>query len=152
MNEQEYIEQRLQNQIDWYSRRASANQNAYRWLRALEIVLASSIPFFTSLVKEYDGMGILVSVISVVIAVLAGLLALYKFQENWIEYRTTGESLKHEKFMFLTRSGPYAIEQPFPALVERVEATISKESSSWSGYMRPGEASTARGRDAAAER
>lgn len=31
----------------------------------------------------------------------------------------------------------YNVEQPFPVLVERVEATIANESTSWSGYMRP---------------
>jgi hypothetical protein len=137
MNEQEYVDQRLQSQLDWYSRRASRNQQWYRWLRVLEVVLASSIPFFTSLVKENPTMGTVISLMSVTIAIVSGLLALYKFQENWIEYRTTAESLKHEKFMFLTRTGPYNVDQPFPVLVERVEATIAKESTSWSGYMRP---------------
>ena len=42
MNEQEYIEQRLQTQIDWYSNRAKRNQQGYRWLRVLEVVLADA--------------------------------------------------------------------------------------------------------------
>jgi hypothetical protein len=151
MNEQEYIEQRLQSQIDWYSGRAKRNQQGYRWLRVLEVVLASSIPFFTSLLKEISWMGIVISLMSVSIAILSGLLALYKFQENWIEYRGTAESLKHEKFMFLTRSGPYSVEQPFPVLVERVEAILGKEGASWSGTMRQASAPASRDQAPAAQ-
>ena len=80
--------------------------------------------------------GILVSVISVSIAIISGLLGLYKSQENWIEYRATAEALKHEKFMLLTRSGPYNVETALPILVERVEGIIAKEGTAWSGSMR----------------
>src|SRR5215467_9227793 len=136
MTEQEYLEQRLDSQAQWYDRRAASNQHWYRALRVLEVVLASSIPLFSSLVPGSPPIGILVSVISVSIAIISGLLGLYKFQENWIEYRATGEALKHEKFMFLTRSGPYNVEPPLPVLVERVEGIISKEGTAWSGSMR----------------
>ena len=102
----------------------------------LEVILASSIPLFSSLVPGSPPIGILVSVISVSIAIISGLLGLYKFQENWIEYRATAEALKHEKFMFLTRSGPYNGEPGLPILVERVEGIIAKEGTAWSGSMR----------------
>ncbi|HTS55796.1 MAG TPA: DUF4231 domain-containing protein [Burkholderiales bacterium] len=152
MTEQEYLEQRLDRQVAWYDGRAASNQRWYRGLRVLEVILASSIPLFSSLVQGNPSMGILVSVISVSIAILAGLLGLYKFQENWIEYRATAEALKHEKFMFLTRSGPYNVEQPLPILVERVEGTIAKEGTAWSGTMRQPVARGGRDEEAAAPR
>jgi Protein of unknown function (DUF4231) len=136
MTEQEYVEQRLDSQAQWYDRRATTNQHCYRALRVLEVILAGSIPLFSSMVQGSPPIGILVSVISVSIAVISGLLGLYKFQENWIEYRATAEALKHEKFMFLTRSGPYGVEPPLPILVERVEGIIAKEGTAWSGTMR----------------
>jgi hypothetical protein len=136
MTEQEYLEQRLDSQAQWYDRRAANNQHWYRALRVLEVILASSIPLFSSLVPGSPPIGILVSVISVSIAIISGLLGLYKFQENWIEYRATAEALKHEKFMFLTRSGPYNGEPGLPILVERVEGIIAKEGTAWSGSMR----------------
>ena len=136
MTEQEYLEQRLDSQAQWYDRRAATNQHCYRALRVLEVILASSIPLFSSLAPGSPPIGILVSVIGVSIAIISGLLGLYKFQENWIEYRATAEALKHEKFMFLTHSGPYNVEPGLPILVERVEGIIAKEGTAWSGSMR----------------
>ena len=71
------------------------------------------------------------------IAVITAVVSLCQFQENWVEYRTTCESLKHEKFLFLTRTGPYNGDAPFPLLVQRVESMISKENTTWSEYIRP---------------
>ena len=74
-------------------------------------------------------------VLGVLIAGITGLLALYKFEEKWIKYRTTAESLKHEKFRYLTRTMPYDGEAPFPLLVQRVESLISQENQDWSQYV-----------------
>lgn len=74
---------------------------------------------------------ITIGLIGVCLAVITGFIALFKFQENWIEYRTTLESLKHEKYLFLTKSPPYNIEDTLPLLVERVEAHISTEHNKW---------------------
>ncbi|HFC76762.1 MAG TPA: DUF4231 domain-containing protein, partial [Candidatus Moranbacteria bacterium] len=46
------------------------------------------------------------------------------------------ESLKHEKYLFLTKSEPYDIDEPFKLLVQRVESLISKENTNWSNYMK----------------
>jgi hypothetical protein len=51
--------------------------------------------------------------------------------EKWIEYRTTTETLKHEKYLYFTNSLPYANDDTFVLLVERVERLISKENSRW---------------------
>jgi hypothetical protein len=42
-----------------------------------------------------------------------------------------GEKQKHEKFLFATRTGPYQDQARFQLLVERVEALISKEATTW---------------------
>ena len=63
-------------------------------------------------------------------------MALYNFQENWIEYRTTCESLRHHKFRFLTKSEPYDGEDAFQNLVNNIEALISKENTNWVEYIR----------------
>ncbi len=136
MNEQEYIDQRLQNQIEWYSDKSSWNQRWYKWLRIVEVICASSIPFGVSYVTNGTvALKIVVGSLGVFVVVVTGVVALYKFQENWIQYRITSETLKHEKFLFLTKTEPYNIENPFPLFVKRVESLISKENSSWSQYV-----------------
>jgi len=71
-----------------------------------------------------------------IIAIVSGVLGLYKFQENWLEFRTTAESLKHEKYLYLTNSEPYNADEPLNLLVSRVETLISKENTNWAQYMR----------------
>jgi hypothetical protein len=44
-----------------------------------------------------------------------------KFQEQWLKYRTTAESLKKEKYLFQTRVEPYDVADPLPVLVQRVK-------------------------------
>ena len=65
------------------------------------------------------------------VAIVAGVLGLYQFQENWVKYRSTSETLKHERFLFLTRTAPYDADDPFHLLVQRVEALTSEEHSKW---------------------
>jgi hypothetical protein len=77
----------------------------------------------------------IIGVLGVIIAIISGVLALYRFQENWTEFRTTAESLKHEKYLFLTGTEGYANENPFGLLLERVEALLSKEHTRWSEYI-----------------
>jgi hypothetical protein len=136
MNEQEYITGRVDNQIDWYSSKSQWNQKWFKRLRILEIVCAALIPLLVSYIGENSlNLKIVVGLFGAMIAVISSILGIYKFEENWIQYRTTSESLKHEKFLFLTRSSQYAIENPFSMFVQRIESLISKENSGWAQYI-----------------
>jgi hypothetical protein len=136
MTEQEYIEQRLDDQEQWYSTKSSWNQKWYKRLRVIEVVLAAGIPFFTSLInKDMSFMTYVVSALAFIIAAVSGLIAMEKFQENWVDYRSAAETLKREKFLFLTKTAPYDGPDPFHTLVQRVEEILAKESATWQGYM-----------------
>ena len=74
---------------------------------------------------------ITVAALGAITAIAAGVISLYQFREHWIDYRTTAESLKHEKYMYQTRTGPYAEDESFALLVERAEALISQENTAW---------------------
>lgn len=74
-------------------------------------------------------------ILGVFVATAAGFSSLLKFQENWIKYRTTAESLKKEKYLFQTRVQPYDGGEPLPVLVQRVETLVSQENTNWAQYM-----------------
>ena len=74
---------------------------------------------------------VLTGAMGVAVATIGGLLSLYRFQEKWIEYRVTAESLKREKFFFLTGTAPYDVDDRFQTLVTRVEAILAAESVQW---------------------
>ncbi len=137
MDEQKYIKERLDDQIDWYSQKSKTSQNWFKILRAIEILAAATIPFLAGYVTDTEPeLKIIIGILGIVIALVAGFISLNKFQEIWIEYRTTSETLKHHKYLYLTKSSPYDTEDAFQVLVQTVEALISKENSNWNNYIK----------------
>lgn len=131
MNESDYIQQRLEDQIAWYSDKSEWNQARYKWLRLTEICSAAVIPFLSGMGERVPCGTWIIGTLGVLIALAAAAGSLFKFHENWIQYRATAEQLKHEKFLFLTKTRPYDDQDRFASLVQRIESLISKENSSW---------------------
>lgn len=136
IGEREYFAKRLDDQIDWYEAKSAACQAAYKRLRLTEIVAAASIPLLAGFSQQFGFLNMIVAVMGLIVAVVAGILGLYRFQENWNEYRATSEALKQEKYLYLARAGPYDGGQPFERLVQRVEALLSRETTGWAQAMR----------------
>lgn len=145
VDSKEYVDQRLDDQIEWYDRKSRSNQGWYKRLRMTQVLAAAVIPFLTGyLESDTASIKLVVGGCGVVIAAVTATLDLYRFQEHWIQYRSTCESLKKEKFLFLTHSEPYNNEcaNRLELLVQRSETLISKENSHWTQYARdpkPGE-------------
>ena len=125
------IFKRLEDQLAWYSAKSRAARRTFKRIKVAEIVAAALIPFLTgqhwSLYINYvtGGLGVLITV-------LEGFLHLNQYQENWANYRNTAESLKHEKYLYQAKAGPYAGASDIRALLaERTEALISQENSQW---------------------
>jgi len=79
---------------------------------------------------------IIIGGLGVLIVVLESLQSLYQLQSNWISYRATAEALKHEKFLWLAKAGPYLNPETRNALfAERVESLLSTENSKWISSM-----------------
>jgi hypothetical protein len=77
-------------------------------------------------------------ILGAAVVIIASFVSLNQYQENWIQYRATCETLRHEKYLFLTHTEPYNSDNPFPLFVQRIESLISKENTAWSQYMRSG--------------
>jgi hypothetical protein len=132
----EYIKERVDDQIGWYDNKSQRSQRWFKRFRGLEIIVAGLIPLFAGFGDGSTYSVVIVGVLGAVVAILASLLSLNQFQENWIKYRTTCESLKHEKYLFLTSADPYHEEDSFGLFVQRIEDLISKENSAWSKYTK----------------
>jgi hypothetical protein len=122
---------RLQDQIGWYDAKSQLNQRWFKALKVCQIVVAAAIPVAAAASAPLwliGGGGAL-------IVVLEGLQQLQQYQQNWTTYRATCERLKHEKFLFLERAGPYATEpKPEVLLAERVESLVSQEHAAWASH------------------
>jgi len=135
MNHEEYLQNRVDHQIAWYDRKSASNQRWFRQLRIIEIVAAAFIPLLAGY-ADWDVVKIAVAFLGLVIAVIAGVLGLFQFQENWTSYRSTCEALKQEKYFFLTKTEPYNQKDPFLLFVQRVEGLMANEHSTWAQSAR----------------
>lgn len=132
VNSQKYIQDRVDKQIYWYSTMSKRNQKMYKLIKTIEIIFAALIPFLVSFVSSgLSYLKVIVGILGISITIISGVLALYRFQENWIEFRTTAESLKREKFLFLTRVNIYNTANSFPLFVQRIEDLMAKENTNW---------------------
>ena len=136
MTEEEYLSERLDNQLNWFDTKSVVNQKHHKRIQLIEIVFAAAIPFIAGLGEFIPHYQIIVGLLGVAIAVSAGVAALNKYQENWITYRTTAEMLKREKYLYLTKCSPYDEGDAFCHLVERVEGLLSNENSQWSANLK----------------
>lgn len=136
MNADEYVKQRLDHEIKWYDDKSGFNKLMHAITRGVEIICASIIPLMSGFAKDsYPLIAFVMGALGVLVAVAAAFSSLMKYQENWIKYRTTAESLKKEKYLFQTRVEPYNSEEPLGLLVQRVETLVSQENTNWAQYM-----------------
>src|SRR5712664_1082106 len=121
---------RVEDQIGWYDRKSIANEQYFKRIKMLEIAAAATIPFlsaftFSRMMWVTGGLGVLITI-------LEGMLHLNQYQQNWIAYRSTCESLKHEKYVYLGKASPYAsAADPHALLAERIESLVSQEHAKW---------------------
>ncbi len=120
--------ERLEDQLVWYDTKSMENQKWYKRLKVAEIIAAAIIPF----VASFEGLSIITGILGVLIVVFIGIQSLNQYHDNWISYRSTAEKLKHEKYLWLSKAGPYKdTKNPEVILAERVESLISREHAKW---------------------
>ncbi len=125
--------ERLEDQLRWYERNSARCKRAFHRLKVAQIVIAAAIPVTAALGASAAVAGSL----GAAIVVLEGLQQLFQYQQNWTGYRATAESLKHEKFLYLSHAGPYRDGgDREAALAERVEARVSTEHAAWVNEQR----------------
>jgi len=116
---------RLEDQISWYNKNSLRSHFLFKMLKAVVIVCAALIPLLSGLQATLPW---LTGSLGALIAVLEGLQQLNQYQQNWIRYRSTCESLKREKYLYLAKAGPYAgVSDARALLAERIESLGSEE-------------------------
>ena len=119
---------RLTGQIAWYDRKSRAAQHLYKRVKVVELVVAAAVPPLAAL----GAPAAVVSVVASVVVVLEGLQHLFQWNEHWISYRSTCESLEHERYLYLAKAGPYSgAADRHVLLAERVEGLVSQEHAKW---------------------
>jgi glucan phosphoethanolaminetransferase (alkaline phosphatase superfamily) len=131
---QEYLKDRYYDQIDWYDRKAAANQKSYRIYQWGLIILSALTPVLIAIDQGdvWAHLGWVPLASSVLVALMTSALKVFKYQETWINYRTTCETLRKEIHFFEAGTDVYEDAVDKEALfVERVEMLISRENTLW---------------------
>jgi hypothetical protein len=133
----DYIQNRLDDQINWYETKAKLNKLRYRITEIIIIVAGALIPFINSSVILFQIGNIpqhylifIASTLGFIITVVTGFSKMEKYFETWILYRTNAEVLKKEKFLYKNNAAQYAQlsqEDRDKTLVENIEFIVSSE-------------------------
>ena len=124
-----YLENRYEDQLGWYSKKSKRYKRCYQWIQGAIFLLSAFLSFIVIIAPEHLG---IVAFMSSTLVFLTAILKAFKFQEDWINYRTTAEILKREKQYYDAKIGEYGTAKNAEQLfVERIEVLMSKENTSW---------------------
>lgn len=127
-----YITNRLDDQINWYDKKAQQAQRIYKRLQVTEFVIAAAIPLLTNYTVNCPAVAFFVGLLGAAITVIESTEHLGRYHENWIEYRSACETLKHEKNLYLMNAYPYGTDETKEQLfVHNIEDLLSSEGNKW---------------------
>ena len=133
MDINEYISTRLDPQIKWYDEKSVHAQKRYKQFQVVEIILAAFIPLLSGYTSLCDLIPIIIGILGAIIVIIESDTKLYKYHENWIQYRSTCEMLLYQEHLYLTRSFPYnpndeTVDNIF---IKNMEEIMSAENRHW---------------------
>jgi hypothetical protein len=134
MNETfEYIERRLEPQRKWHNEKATWNKRRFYAAEIATLLAGAAIPIVNLwVVKDPYWAGVLSAILGGVVVVAASVGKLFKFHENWLQYRTLVEALEREKELYSVGAAEYAELDGAGRnrlLVERVENILASTTS-----------------------
>ena len=133
MNIEKYINDRVNNQIEWYDKKSKYNQYFYKVLQLIEIILAAAIPVLTNYAMNSKLITFIIAIIGALIVIIESISKMNKYHENWVQYRTTCELLRYQKNLYETNTSPYNTDDETPEnlFVKNIESIISSENNKW---------------------
>ena len=129
----EIIRDRIVYLLEWYSKKATWDKRLYLFCASISVIAPATITLINSCFKQYANC--LIPIISTFASIVAGILALTRWQEGWIRYRSTTEKIKSNVNLFLqdvqyASSGTIKyIEKDF---LKEVEDICNDENIEWS--------------------
>ena len=125
----DYPVRRVEGQAKWHSAKATWNKRRYYTFEIATLVAGALIPIVNVWAGE-DSTAVRVwsAILGGVVVLAAGISKLFKFQENWLQYRGIAEALTRERELFFARAAEYAGDDETARralLVERAETLLA---------------------------
>jgi hypothetical protein len=137
-----YVQERYAAQMDYYRKSSAENQASYKRFQWLLIILSALTPVFAALnnikstifgIDIGSHLGLVVVLVSSIVAILTTSLKTFNYQELWSNYRATYERLKPEIHYYHFNAGPYAVTgtDKESLFVTRIEGILNAEHVHW---------------------
>lgn len=133
---QGYVESRLRQYQGWYDRKAVKMKAMHLRMRTISVVGGALVPVLVNLDLSFAKLT--ATVLSLIVVGSVSLESVYRYREQWKNYRSTEQLLGHERIYFETKVGPYtglSESEAFRTLVARVEKAIANENSATLNVM-----------------
>lgn len=128
-----YLSSRVDDQINWYSKRSGQLKKRYRRLKGLTITIGGLIPVCIALSDRYgDWIKYLAGIFGALISIFEGISGMLKDKETYLAYRAASEALIREKMQYQSKSSRYAeAANAFAVFVEACENIMAGENAQW---------------------
>lgn len=120
-------------EINWYDKKSKTNKQWYSFFQWGLIIFAAITPVLIVIDKSENSIIQWIPIFSsVIVALFASALKVFKFQEKWVNYRTICETLKKEIHYYSADLYDYQnCKDKDSRFVQRVENLISRENNLW---------------------
>jgi hypothetical protein len=130
----DYLERRVTPQRKWHAAKAKWNKQRFYATEITTLVAGALIPVVNLLRLGTYWAGLLSGLLGGVVVTAASIGKLFKFQENWLQYRALVETLDREVEMYMNGVADYAKADQADRnrlLVERVENLLATNTSTY---------------------
>jgi hypothetical protein len=128
MHQHDSTLERLDDQIALYERKSEISQRRLKWLKGIQLAAAGAI----AVAAKVEAPRAVDPTLAALIIVIEGVEHSGRYEQKWSSYRWTCEAMKHEKWLFLARAGPYTHNSDARGLLaQRIEGLISTERARW---------------------
>ena len=131
MNIQNYLNDRVENQVHYYESKSALNKKYYLSFKIAQLTAATLLPFFSVFLSDYSWMKYVIAFLGSVVTILEGVMATGKYHEKWVIYRSTAETLRQEKYLFMMQAGSYSGQDAVQQFVNKIEFSLGKENIGW---------------------
>ena len=135
----DYLQRRVVPQRKWHAAKARWNKQRFYAMEITTLVSGALIPVVNLLALGTYWAGVFSGLLGGVVVIATAIGKLFKFQENWLQYRALVETLDREVEIYMNGVADYAkIEQADRnrLLVERVENLFATNTSSYVAAQR----------------
>ena len=125
-----YFQTVLENQLEWYSRKAGTQKGRHLFF-AISVIVLGTLISFLQVIDAAPWVRYLTAALGAAVSVFRAIDTLLRPGETWQGYRKASENMKREYRLYLNNADVYADapdeEAAYRLLVERVETVIAEE-------------------------